>query len=73
MSHPKYPWIGNRISKEHMSALYHLKQQTRKPITILVAEAVSQYLLLTVKTGLSRNCQKNPENLKSQPCKEVVR
>ena len=44
MSYPKYAWIGNRISEEDMASLYRLKQETRKPITVLVAEAVSQYI-----------------------------
>ena len=44
MSCPKYAWIGNRISEEDMATLYRLKQQAKKPITVLVAEAVSQYL-----------------------------
>ena len=44
MSYPKYQWVGNRISKTDMSALYRLKQETKKPITVLVSEAVSQFL-----------------------------
>lgn len=43
-TYPKYAWVGNRISKDDMSKLYHLKLETRKPITALVAEAVRQYL-----------------------------
>ncbi len=46
MSLPKYAWVGNRISNEDMTALYRMKKQTRKPITEMVAEAVSQYLKL---------------------------
>ena len=49
MSYPKYAWIGNRISEEDMASLYRLKQQTRKPITVLVAEAISQYLSIKLK------------------------
>ena len=49
MSYPKYAWIGNRISEEDMASLYCLKQQTKKPITALVAEAVSQYLSMKLK------------------------
>jgi len=44
MSYPKYAWVGNRIPESDMAALYKMKQQTRRPITELVAEAVSQYL-----------------------------
>ncbi|MCZ7401071.1 MAG: hypothetical protein O8C61_02485 [Candidatus Methanoperedens sp.] len=44
MSYPKYAWVGNRISESDMVALYKMKQQTRRPITELVAEAVSQYI-----------------------------
>jgi hypothetical protein len=42
--YPKYTWVGNKLSKEQMSALYKIKQQDKKPITIQVAEAVSLYL-----------------------------
>lgn len=59
MSYPRYPWIGNRISEEDMFLLYRLKQQTRKPITVLVSEAVSQYLSTAIKTGLSSDCPEN--------------
>lgn len=41
---PKYTWVGNRISPEHMSRLYRLKVITGKPITVLVARAISMYL-----------------------------
>jgi hypothetical protein len=44
MSLPKYAWVGNRISDCDMEALYNLKMQTRKPITEMVADAVSQYI-----------------------------
>lgn len=40
----KYTWIGNRITEEQMSKLYHIKQEQKKPITELVKEAVSLYL-----------------------------
>ena len=49
MSYPRYAWIGNRISEEDMATLYRLKQQARKPITVIVAEAVSQYLSTELK------------------------
>jgi hypothetical protein len=44
MSYPKYTWVGNRISQEDMKRLYEIKKATRKPITRMVAEAVSIYL-----------------------------
>ena len=45
----KFTWVGNRIADKDMASLYLLKQKTRKPITLLVAEAVSQYLLIKLK------------------------
>lgn len=45
MSYTRFNWAANRISKEDMASLYLLKQTTGKPITILVAEAVREYLL----------------------------
>jgi hypothetical protein len=44
MSYPRYTWVGNKISEEDMAALYQRKKATRKPITAMVAEAVSQYV-----------------------------
>jgi hypothetical protein len=44
MSYPRYTWVGNKISEEDMAALYQRKKATKKPITAMVAEAVSQYL-----------------------------
>jgi len=44
MSHPRYAWVGNKISEDDMAALYRRKKSTRKPITAMVAEAVSQYV-----------------------------
>ena len=40
----KYTWAANRISEEDMKKLYRLKKITGKPITLLVSEAVSEYL-----------------------------
>lgn len=48
-SYRKFTWVGNRIADEDMASLYRLKQQIRKPITVLVAEAVSQYLSMKLK------------------------
>ncbi len=44
MSYPKYSWVGNRIAEADMAVLYKLKMQSKRPITAMVAEAVSQYL-----------------------------
>lgn len=41
---PRYAWAGNRIRDKDMAAMYRMKQQTRKPITQLVADAVSLYV-----------------------------
>ena len=41
----RYNWVGNRILAEDMASLYKMKQSTRRPITALVAEAVSSYIL----------------------------
>ena len=40
----KYTWVGNRITAGDMVKLYHLKTATKKPITALVAEAITEYL-----------------------------
>lgn len=40
----KYNWVGNRILAEDMASLYKMKHSTRRPITVLVAEAVSEYI-----------------------------
>lgn len=44
MSYPRYSWVGNKITEEDMAALYKRKQATRKPITAMIAEAVSKYV-----------------------------
>ena len=40
----RYNWVGKRILAEDMASLYAMKQSTRRPITVLVAEAVSEYI-----------------------------
>jgi len=45
MRYTKYTWVGNRISDADMADLYMMKLRTRRPITALVAEAVSSYIL----------------------------
>ena len=44
MSYPRYTWVGNKISEEDMAALYRIKMKSRRPITAMVAEAVSKYV-----------------------------
>jgi hypothetical protein len=44
MGYTKYNWVGNRISETDMAQLYKMKQNKRRPITVLVAEAVSNYI-----------------------------
>lgn len=44
MGFSKYTWVGNQISNEDMYQLYLLKEQTRIPITKLVAEAIKSFL-----------------------------
>jgi len=44
VAYARYAWVANRIEREDMKRLYYLKQETRKPITRLVAEAVKLYL-----------------------------
>ncbi len=56
MGFVRYAWVTNRIEVEDMEKLYHLKQKVRKPITVLVAEAVKLYLKETEKgEGVSQN------------------
>ncbi len=45
MRYTKYTWVGNRIAEADMADLYRMKLRTRRPITVLVAEAVSSYIL----------------------------
>jgi len=40
----RYNWVGNRILAEDMASLYRIKQSTRRPITVMVAEAVNEYI-----------------------------
>ncbi len=44
MGYRKYTWIGNKIDDADMKKLYQIKQKTKKPITILIREAVKEYL-----------------------------
>jgi hypothetical protein len=44
MSYTRYSWVGNRIAEEDMAAMYKRKKATKKSITAMVAEAVSQYV-----------------------------
>ncbi len=40
----KYSWVGNKIPESDMAVLYRMKKKSGRPITELVAEAVSQYI-----------------------------
>ncbi len=40
----KYNWIGNRVDAEDMKKLHNLSKKCKKPITLLVKEAVKEYL-----------------------------
>ena len=40
----RYNWVGNRILAEDMASFYKMKQSTRRPITVLMAEALSEYI-----------------------------
>ncbi len=56
MGFVRYAWVANRIEVEDMEKLYHLKQKIRKPITVLVAEAVKLYLKEAEKgEGVNQN------------------
>jgi hypothetical protein len=44
MRYAKYAWVGNRISDNDMKILYQLKLKNKKPITVMVAEAVRKYV-----------------------------
>ena len=44
MNYRKYTWIGNRVSDKDMQMLYCIRKETGKHITIMVAEAISEYL-----------------------------
>ena len=40
----KYNWVGNQIDDRDMEKLYQMKQESGKPITILVKEAIKNYI-----------------------------
>jgi hypothetical protein len=43
-NYPRYTWAGNRISKSDMAKLYNLKVKTKTPITLIVSQAVKEFL-----------------------------
>lgn len=45
MALKKYNWVGNQITDDDMCLLHKRKQQTKKPITQQVAEAVKEYII----------------------------
>jgi len=40
----RYPWPSSRLGKDEMRRLYEVSQETGKPITVLVREAVIKIL-----------------------------
>lgn len=44
VNHRRYAWAANRITTEDMARLHALKQQTRIPITVMIAQAVSEFV-----------------------------
>ena len=40
----RYNWIGNRVDEEDMTKLHDISKKVKKPITILIREAVKAYL-----------------------------
>lgn len=42
--YPKYTWAMNKVSTYQMAELYRLKQETGRPITELVREAIDLYI-----------------------------
>ena len=40
----KYNWVGNKIDPEDMTKLHDLSKKVKKPITMLIREAVKEYL-----------------------------
>jgi hypothetical protein len=40
----KYTWVGNRIPKSDMARLYRLKVRTKIPITLIVSQAIKEFL-----------------------------
>ena len=49
--YPKYSWIGNRITDDQMSKMVSMREQTGKPLTIIVREALENYLKEEDKNG----------------------
>ena len=43
-NYPRYTWVGNRISSSDMTRLYLLKKKTKKTITLIVSQAVREFL-----------------------------
>lgn len=41
----RYNWIGNRVDAEDMKKLHSLSKECKKPITMLVKEAIKEYLV----------------------------
>ena len=43
-NYPRFTWVGNRISKADMEKLHSLKVKTKTPITLIVSQAVKEFL-----------------------------
>lgn len=42
--YPKYSWIGNRLRDDQMEKMVKIREKTKKPLTIIVREALDEYL-----------------------------
>ena len=42
--YPKYSWVGNRITDRQMARMVKIREKTKKPLTIIVREALDEYL-----------------------------
>ena len=51
MAYTKFAWIGNKITSEQMAQLVIIREQSRKPLTLLIKEAVDHYLTVQIKRG----------------------
>lgn len=38
----KYPWPASLLDERDMEALFHVRQKTEKPITLLIKEAINK-------------------------------
>lgn len=45
MNYRKYAWIGNKVTQNQMAQLHFLSKKVKRPITVLMKEAVDLYLI----------------------------